>query len=427
MTSTPPGGDEATGPQSATQTSDQTSDQSSTHSATGYTDGGPRVTRDELRDLSRLARSTGDRKLAGVAGGVARHLDVDPVIVRVGFAVLVLFGGAGLLAYVALWLLMPLDDGRPAVVDVEERNRSLALTIIGAVCALVLLSDVVGGSVGGDWLPWPLVLVAVVVIVLVGRRRERGQRPPTAWRPDPNDRLPEPREYAAAYAQQAREDARTLTLQQPDDRPLPPPPPPRPRRPGPILFWFTLALVALAEGVLGTVAVAGTGVPASAYPALALGVVALMLLVGSVYGRPGGLVLLGLLTLPVLGIATAADHIDPDEQVITPLTAAEVQSDYDLASGAVVLDLSAIDDVDALDGRVVRIHIPAGTIEVRLPKGLSARATGDISGPGHLDLFGAEAGGIGSHLSMRTPPDPGTPFVRIVADTNIGEIQVTQP
>src|SRR4051794_16273430 len=41
-------------------------------------DTGPRVDRDQVRDLGRLRRSTTDRKVAGVAGGLGRHLDVDP-------------------------------------------------------------------------------------------------------------------------------------------------------------------------------------------------------------------------------------------------------------------------------------------------------------------------------------------------------------
>ena len=42
----------------------------------------------EARDLSRLRRSSTDRHVAGVAGGLGRHLDVDPVILRVAFVVL---------------------------------------------------------------------------------------------------------------------------------------------------------------------------------------------------------------------------------------------------------------------------------------------------------------------------------------------------
>jgi phage shock protein PspC (stress-responsive transcriptional regulator) len=61
-----------------------------------------------------LTRSSTDRKIAGVAGGLASHLGVDPTLVRVGFAVSILFSGAGLIAYLALLLLLPTDTGEPA-------------------------------------------------------------------------------------------------------------------------------------------------------------------------------------------------------------------------------------------------------------------------------------------------------------------------
>ena len=56
-----------------------------------------------------LRRSADDRMLAGVAGGIARYLDVDVTLVRVIFAALTLFSGAGLALYVAGWLLLPAD------------------------------------------------------------------------------------------------------------------------------------------------------------------------------------------------------------------------------------------------------------------------------------------------------------------------------
>src|SRR5947207_15282892 len=60
----------------------------------------------------RLLRSRSDRMLAGVAGGLGRYFAVDPVIFRIGFAVSVFFGGLGLLAYVALALFVPDDEGQ---------------------------------------------------------------------------------------------------------------------------------------------------------------------------------------------------------------------------------------------------------------------------------------------------------------------------
>jgi phage shock protein PspC (stress-responsive transcriptional regulator) len=60
----------------------------------------------------RLSRSSSDRVVAGVAGGLGHYFDVDPVMFRIGFAVSVLFGGVGILAYAMLALLVP-TDGEP--------------------------------------------------------------------------------------------------------------------------------------------------------------------------------------------------------------------------------------------------------------------------------------------------------------------------
>ena len=53
-----------------------------------------------------LLRSRDDRKLAGVCGGLADYLGVDPVLVRIAAVVLAAMG-PGLVAYAAAWILMP--------------------------------------------------------------------------------------------------------------------------------------------------------------------------------------------------------------------------------------------------------------------------------------------------------------------------------
>lgn len=54
-----------------------------------------------------LFRSRTDRVIGGVAGGIARSLHSDPAIVRIIFAILVIFGGGGLLLYLILWIAIP--------------------------------------------------------------------------------------------------------------------------------------------------------------------------------------------------------------------------------------------------------------------------------------------------------------------------------
>jgi phage shock protein C len=79
----------------------------------------------------RLRRSSADKLLFGVCGGLARHLEVDPVLVRLAFVVL----GAlvwGVIAYLALAVLMPQDNApaatpaQTAKQNVEEIGRQAA-------------------------------------------------------------------------------------------------------------------------------------------------------------------------------------------------------------------------------------------------------------------------------------------------------------
>ena len=60
-----------------------------------------------LRAGARLRLSGADRKIAGVCGGLGEYFDLDPVLFRAAFLVLVLAGGLGILLYLALWLVIP--------------------------------------------------------------------------------------------------------------------------------------------------------------------------------------------------------------------------------------------------------------------------------------------------------------------------------
>lgn len=55
----------------------------------------------------RLFRSTTDRKIAGVCGGMGEYFDIDPVIIRIIWVALVFGAGIGLLAYIIAWLIVP--------------------------------------------------------------------------------------------------------------------------------------------------------------------------------------------------------------------------------------------------------------------------------------------------------------------------------
>ena len=55
----------------------------------------------------RLFRSRKDRILGGVCGGLGNYLNVDPVLVRVVWAILFFAAGIGLLAYILAWIIIP--------------------------------------------------------------------------------------------------------------------------------------------------------------------------------------------------------------------------------------------------------------------------------------------------------------------------------
>ena len=153
----------------------------------------------------RLYKSTSDRMLSGVSGGLAEYLDVDSTLVRIAWVILtVMSAGVGLLAYIALVIIVPtrppetaaaspetsdgdaLSDEEPGegarsyVSDVradnggQKRRRSV---VIGVVLVLA------GGLALGynldlfEWLDWgkfwPALLILLGVLLIV-RRFERG-------------------------------------------------------------------------------------------------------------------------------------------------------------------------------------------------------------------------------------------------------------
>ena len=55
----------------------------------------------------RLYLSRKNKVIAGVAGGIAEYLDVDPVLIRIAFIIAIFAGGSGILAYIIAWIIIP--------------------------------------------------------------------------------------------------------------------------------------------------------------------------------------------------------------------------------------------------------------------------------------------------------------------------------
>lgn len=60
-------------------------------------------------NVKRLYRSREERMLAGVCGGLGSYFAVDPTLVRALFVLFGLVAGGGILAYLILWILIPLE------------------------------------------------------------------------------------------------------------------------------------------------------------------------------------------------------------------------------------------------------------------------------------------------------------------------------
>ena len=71
---------------------------------------------------SRLYRSRSQKMIAGVAGGLGEYFDVDPVLIRLLFVVTAFISGAGILAYIVLWIVIPVEGDETPRMDALRRD-----------------------------------------------------------------------------------------------------------------------------------------------------------------------------------------------------------------------------------------------------------------------------------------------------------------
>ncbi|MFE9422169.1 PspC domain-containing protein [Kitasatospora sp. NPDC006697] len=142
-----------------------------------------------------LTRSERHRVVAGVCGGLGRHLDIDPVVFRVVTAVLCLTGGLGLFVYGLAWLIVPneREDGKHGRTELQRvLTGRVDAQSIGAVLMTVIGTGVFFSWMGSGDSVLPLLMLGAMVFFAVRhdperRRRARGQG--TAPRPGgPYDR-----------------------------------------------------------------------------------------------------------------------------------------------------------------------------------------------------------------------------------------------
>lgn len=137
---------------------------------------------DDGRDRPRrLLRSSSDRVIAGVSGGLGDYFGVDPVVFRIGFALSIFFGGLGALAYLLLAVFVPTDGDPDATQRLGRRLqgagfwRAAGLVVIG-ILAIGGLFGLAGGAAFAVALGWgvPTAILIIVIGALLALAAFRG-------------------------------------------------------------------------------------------------------------------------------------------------------------------------------------------------------------------------------------------------------------
>ena len=121
---------------------------------------------DETR---RLYRSTDQRVVAGVCGGLGEYLSLDPVWFRIGFVVLALAGGSGVLIYLLMWLIIQRQPDGYVPPPAAEKRQIPGAAILGVVFMVVGTIALV--NTVAPWMGqyvWPVVLVVGGLALLLG-------------------------------------------------------------------------------------------------------------------------------------------------------------------------------------------------------------------------------------------------------------------
>lgn len=72
----------------------------------------------------KIYRSRNDKVIAGICGGLGKYLDIDPVIIRVLFIILLLTIGSGILIYLLAWILIPLEPENTELLLKDNSSNS---------------------------------------------------------------------------------------------------------------------------------------------------------------------------------------------------------------------------------------------------------------------------------------------------------------
>jgi phage shock protein PspC (stress-responsive transcriptional regulator) len=317
----------------------------------------------------RLTRRTDDKMIAGVASGLGHYFGVDPVVFRIGFVVTAFAGGAGFLAYLLAWLLIPeAGANRSEAERVFQREHEFRGRTWLGIALLVLGVSLLVGQVGW-WDPglvWGFALIAVGVILF---RQDANRAPPKETRP------PTAQPATAPTAPTTEEQVVA-------------------RRPRSALGWLTAGTALIAVGLASVlVEVDLVSLEVGQFFGIALAMLGAGLVVGAWWGSARLLIIAGLLLAPVT-VAASAVRVPVEggvgERLYVPRSATEVRDEYRLGAGEMVIDFTRMDfSGQPLD---VEATVVAGRLEVIIPSDVTVDVNGRI-GIGEMSLFGRRQDG----------------------------------
>jgi phage shock protein PspC (stress-responsive transcriptional regulator) len=384
-----------------------------------------------------LVRSRTDRKIAGVAGGLAAYLGVDPLWIRIAFVVVSIPGGLGVLLYLLGWALIP-EEGEQAAI-----GEGLLEHIRRAPTWVAIVLFVLAGLVFFDraWGPPVLWAAALIVAGIWLYHNDAHHQPPAGGPPvgppaappaggtppagtTPTFDAPPPASYSPAVG--AGYAPRTAYA----TRPVAAARQPRPRWPRSFLGRYTMAAVLVVLGLTAALDNVGVvSVPARVYPALALLIVGAGLVVGAFWGRSRSLILAGLLILPVAAAASIVRvplRGGTGQRLYAPTTLQAISPNYNLAAGQLHLDLTQLPAGAWTSTVRTRLRVAAGDIEVVVPSDVAVDFRGH-TGAGDIYLFDVIRNGIDVTLQSFVPgAQPASPRLVLDAEASVGQIRVVR-
>ncbi|UYM03873.1 PspC domain-containing protein [Solicola gregarius] len=376
-----------------------------------------------VRTLASMRRNADDRMVAGVCSGAARYLNIDPVVVRVVVASLAFVGFAGVIVYVAAWLLVPEDDEDESLVDQHlpesvdrEQVRRIGLFLAAAIAVASMLGS--GFTFVDASIPVSLAALAlfyIFVVVPYNKRRSAAK-------------AVDAEASGVAVETTTDNDAATQPLgsSPPTGPPNADPPddekrPRNPRRDSGRLFGLTTAVAVI---VVACMAIDSESFDWPYYPLAALLVVGAGMLVGTFYGNGRPLANLGIPLALLMLLTTVLPTYTVGDERHDPALASDIDDSYEQGIGNFVLDLTEISDLESLDGRTVKLDQGVGSMEIVVPDGLNLDVDAQTDA-GSLKILGRSSDGAPVSLHYIDPAD-SDPVLHLDLEQTTGEIRVTR-